>query len=511
MPAANSGPSDRRIRRVVIVGGGSAGWMTAAALAQAFRGTLESIQLIESEEIGIVGVGEATIPPIKVFNARLGLDENEFLRTTQGTIKLGIEFVNWKHTGHRYIHPFGRFGVEIDNVGFIQYWLKAHRLGQTPYIDDYCLSLTAARLERFARPTSAPPGSVLASMDYAVHFDASLYARYLRAHAERRGVQRIEGKIVDVRLRGTDGFIESVVLEGDRAVAGDLFIDCSGFRGLLIEGALRSGYVDWSHWLPCDRAVAMPCASAGPPTPYTRSTAHAAGWQWRIPLQHRIGNGYVYCSRYISDDEAANTLRGNLDGVALGEPRFLKFVAGHRRQFWSRNCVALGLAAGFLEPLESTSIHLVQAGISKLLAFFPDKEFNPLLAQEYNTQSRVSWERIRDFIVAHYFLTERDDTPFWNYARTMAIPDTLRKKLDLFAARGLVFREDDELFLEPSWIAVLMGQGMTPRAYDPLVDGMDTRYLVESLERMRGLVRQCAESLPTHERFLAENCAAPPA
>jgi tryptophan 7-halogenase len=502
--------SDSRIRRVVIVGGGSAGWMTAAALASAFKGSLESIKLIESDEIGIVGVGEATIPPIKVFNARLGIDENEFLRETQGTIKLGIEFVDWTNLGHRYIHPFGKFGVEIDNVAFIQYWLRARALGDDTPIDQYCLSILAAREGKFMRPGMLPPGWIQGCLDYAVHFDASLYARYLRRYAEKRGVERIEGKIVDVKLRGTDGFVESVKLEGERVVAGELFIDCSGFRGLLIEQALQSGYEDWSRWLPCDRAVALPCASAGDPTPYTRATARKAGWQWRIPLQHRIGNGHVYCSEYMSDDEATATLIANVDGAVLAEPRLLRFKGGHRKKFWNKNVVALGLAGGFMEPLESTSIHLIQAGISKLLAFFPHAGFDARLVKEYNEQSRISFERIRDFLVAHYYFTTRDDTPFWNYCRNMSIPDTLREKVELFRSRGLVFRVQDELFLDPSWIAVLMGQGVMPETHDPLADAMDEAFLRQSLAKLRGYIRQAADAMPSHREFLARNCPAAP-
>jgi tryptophan 7-halogenase len=499
-----------RIRRVVIVGGGTAGWMAAAALAQAFKGSLESIDLIESELIGTVGVGEATIPPIRRFNARLGIDEDEFIRRTQGSFKLGIEFVDWWRPGHAYIHPFGRYGADLDNISFVHHWMRQRQQGKSTSIDDYCLAIAAARLGRFARPPAQADGA-FSTLGYAFHFDAGLYARFLRDYAEKRGVRRLEGRIVDVRLRGEDGFIESVVMENGAAVAGDLFIDCSGFRGLLIEEALHTGFVDWSRWLPCNRAWAMPSANVGDPPPFTRATARPAGWQWRIPLQHRVGNGYVYCSEFVSDDEAAHTLRSNLEGAALADPRPLKFTAGMRRKFWNRNCVALGLAGGFLEPLESTSIHLVQSGISKLLTMFPDRGVDPVLVDEFNRQSTLQYEWIRDFLIAHYHLTERDDSPFWNYCRTMSIPDTLHQKLELFRRRSLVFRADDELFLEPSWIAVLMGQGIVPVSYDPLADAIDPLVVERVLRGMRESVQHTAASLPTHLEFIRRHCRAPDA
>jgi tryptophan halogenase len=482
--------------------------MTAAALSQSFKGTLESIRLVESEEIGTVGVGEATIPPIRRFNQRLCIDESEFIRQTQGSFKLGIEFVDWLRPGHSYIHPFGRYGADIDNVSFVHHWMRQRAAGDPTPIDAYCLAIAAARAGKFTRPEERAEG-VLSTLGYAYHFDASLYARYLRAYSERRGVLRTEGRVAEVQLRGEDGFIEAVLMQSGERIEGDLFIDCSGFRGLLIEGALHTGYLDWSHWLPCNRALAMPSAGNAEPAPYTRSTARAAGWQWRIPLQHRVGNGYVYSSEFVSDDEAAHTLRSNLDGAALGDPRPLRFTAGMRRKFWNRNCVALGLASGFLEPLESTSIHLVQSGISKLLTLFPDRDFDPLLAEEFNRQSTLQYEWIRDFLVAHYHLTERADSPFWEYCKNMPIPETLRGKLDLFRNRSLVFRVDDELFLEPSWIAVLMGQGIMPRSYDPLADGTERTTLEKILLNMRETVRRTAELMPTHGEFIARHCRAP--
>jgi tryptophan halogenase len=495
---------DRRLRGIVIVGGGSAGWMAAAALSSVIGGGC-TVTLIESEEIGTVGVGEATIPPIKIFNQTLGLDEADFLRRTQGTFKLGIEFVDWARTGRRYFHPFGPHGMQFDAVPLHQFWLRGRTAPGALELDEYSMAWAAASRGRFDKP-SRDPREIASTFDYAYHFDAALYAAYLREVAEKRGVRRLEGRIVGVDLRGADGFVEAVRLADGRSVAGDLFIDCSGFRGLLIEDALHTGYEDWRHWLPCDRAMAVPSAPDGDPAPYTRSTARAAGWQWKIPLQHRVGNGYVYASKYVSDDEAAATLLANLDGPALAEPRALRFVTGRRKRFWNRNVVALGLASGFMEPLESTSLHLVQSGISRLLALFPDRDFDPLVIDEYNRIGVNEYERIRDFLILHYKLTERTDAPLWRACAAMDIPDTLVRKIEHFRRYGRLVSEGPELFGNASWLAVHVGQLNWPQRHDPLADlrGIDGAAM---LARQRDAMVRAAAAMPTHADFIARYCA----
>jgi tryptophan halogenase len=490
------------IERIVIVGGGTAGWMAAAALAR-MCATGTSVTLVESEEIGTIGVGEATIPPIRTFNAMVGIDEVEFVRRTEATFKLGIEFVDWIRLGQRYMHPFGQFGADMEGVSFHQFWLKGRAAGERQDFENFNLCAVAARLGRFQRP-SPDLKSVLSTYKYAFHFDASLYAAFLRDHATARGVIRREGRIVDVALCEADGFVEALTLESGERIGGDLFIDCSGFRGLLIGQALGVGYQDWSRWLPCDRAVAVPASATEPPLPYTRATALAAGWQWRIPLRHRVGTGYVYSSAHISDDEAAATALAKLAGEPLGEPRFLRFTAGRRDKAWDRNVVALGLASGFLEPLESTSIHFVQAGISKLLALFPDLRFDPVLAEEYNRLSALQLEQVRDFIILHYKATERRDSEFWRAAADMAVPDSLARKIALFRENGRVFRHEDELFSETSWLAVLLGQGIMPRRWDPLADALPESEVRETLGRMAPFIRRAAESMPAHQDYLAQ-------
>ena len=495
----------RSLRNIVIVGGGSAGWMAAAALSRAVTHGC-TITLIESDEIGTVGVGEATIPPIQTFNQMLGLDEAQFLKRTQGTFKLGIEFVNWAQQGHRYFHPFGPHGHQFDLSPQHQHWLRSRQRPGAAGLDEHSLAWAAASRGRFDKPSS-DPRTVQSTFDYAYHFDAGLYARYLREVSEARGVQRLEGKILHAELRAGDGFISSVRLADGRNVTGDLFIDCSGFRGLLIEEALHTGYDDWTHWLPCDRAMAVPCASTGPLTPYTRSTAQEAGWQWRIPLQHRLGNGYVYCSQFMGDDEAATKLLERLDGPALAVPRPLRFVTGRRKLFWNKNVVALGLASGFMEPLESTSLHLVQSGISRLLALFPDRDFDPLVTQEFNRIAINECERIRDFIILHYKLTTRDDSPLWRYCAAMTIPDTLGYKIEHFKRYGRLVTEGHDLFGPASWLAVHIGQHNWPQRHDPIIDLRD----VDGdaiLARMRAAMVLAAQAMPSHEAFIQQYCAA---
>lgn len=495
------------IKNVVIVGGGTAGWMTAAALSK-ILGEKVKIRLVESDDIGTVGVGEATIPMIRKFNAVLGIDENEFMRQTQGTFKLGIEFVNWGRIGDRYMHAFGKYGQDLRTVDFYQYWLKMYQLGKAKDLGSYSINKVAATRNKFMHATTEMGNSPLADITHAFHFDAGLYAKYLRKFSEANGVQRIEGKITETALRMADGHIDAVVLDNGMRVAGDLFIDCSGFRGLLIEGALHTGYEDWTHWLPCDRAVAVPCASAPELTPYTRSTAHSAGWQWRIPLQSRIGNGHVFSSKYMSEDEATSILLANLDGERLAEPRTLKFVTGKRKKFWNKNCVAVGLASGFLEPLESTSIHMIQSTIARLVAFFPDNGFSQADVDEFNRQSDFEIDRIRDFIILHYKATERDDSPFWNDCRTMAIPDTLQAKLDLYRSRGRIVRIDNELFSEVGWLQVLHGQGVRAQGYHPLVDLLDEKEILEYLGEIEEVIDKCADYMPKHVDYIAANCSA---
>jgi tryptophan 7-halogenase len=490
---------------IVIVGGGSAGWMTAAALSR-FLTRGWSIKLIESEEIGTVGVGEATIPGIRMFNAALGIDEDEFIRATQGSFKLGIEFDGWLRPGEKYIHAFGQVGRDLGLIPFHHYWLRARAAGANEGLDAYSLTAGAAAANRFTRGNPTP-NAPLGPMTYAYHFDAGLYAAFLRKQAETRGVERIEGKIKDVQLSSESGDVASVLLEDGTLVAGDLFVDCSGFRGILIEDTLKTGYVDWTHWLPCDRALAVPCASVKPLTPHTRSTARKAGWQWRIPLQHRIGNGHVYCSSHLSDDEAASILLSNLDGEALGDPRPIRFKTGMRKQFWNRNVVALGLSSGFLEPLESTSIHLIQSGIERLLKFLPNGPIAAADRDAYNAQSTFEFERIRDFIILHYHLNQRDE-PFWKACRDMAIPDTLVEKLETFRANGRIFRVSDELFTELGWLQVMVGQGIMPVGYHPLADQLSDNDLARFLGATRQVVDGSVAAMPTHEDFIARHCVA---
>jgi len=495
-----------QIKRVLIVGGGTAGWMAAALLAKLFEGLYE-IVLIESEAIGTVGVGEATIPAIKKYNELLGLDENDFLRKTQGSFKLGIQFVDWWRKGHSYIHGFGVIGQDLGWLRCHHYWRKMQAQGRASDFAAYSINTAAALANKFMRADPKMAESPIGHIAHAFHFDAGLYARYLRGYAEARGVARREGKVGSVQLR-EDGFVESVTMEDGETIAADLFVDCSGFRGLIIEQAMETGYESWTQWLPCDRAIAVPCARTAPFTPYTRATARTAGWQWRIPLQHRTGNGHVYSSAHIGDEDAEAMLLANLDGAQLAEPNRLRFVTGKRRQTWNRNCVAIGLAAGFLEPLESTSIHLIQSAIIRMVRLLPDARFDPATIAEFNRQTDYEYERIRDFIILHYKATERGDTSFWRYCRDMEVPATLQRKIDLFAANGRVFREDDELFTEESWIQVFLGQGVIPRGYDPLVDIKSDAEVAQFLGNVETVIRKCVAVMPGHAEFVAKTCEA---
>jgi tryptophan halogenase len=468
-----------RIRKVVIVGGGTAGWMAAAALSRTL-GKLLDIELVESDQIGTVGVGEATIPQIRLLLALLGIDELEFLRNTQGSIKLGIQFNGWSRPGDRYIHAFGAIGRPLAGVPFHHYWLRAKAEGNGKGLWSYSFNALAAAADRFDRVDSMGDTG-LSPLVRAYHFDASLVAKFLRTYSERAGVVRTEGKVVDTNLRGEDGFIESLRLENGRTVRGDLFIDCSGFRGLLIEEALQTGYEEWTQWLPCNRAAAVPCEPVEPLTPYTQSTARAAGWQWRIPLQHRTGNGHVYSSEYVSDDEAIGVLMENLDGAPLAEPRVLRFTTGRRRKFWSRNCVALGLASGFLEPL---------------------------VTDEYNRQCTYEFERVRDFIILHYHANERTDSQFWIDRREMGVPDSLAAKLELFRTSGRIVEDAEDLFKEVAWLQVMIGQHIEPQAYHPVVDQLTDDQLNGFLSGIRDYIARATAKLPDHRTFLDQHCPA---
>jgi tryptophan halogenase len=497
------------LKKVLIVGGGTSGWMSAAVLLHSLGKTYQ-IQLIESDEISTVGVGEATIPSIIRFNDLIGIDENEFMRQTQATFKLGIQFRNWGAQGDSYIHGFGSMGRKTGLVDFHHYWLKARQAGKAQRLDDYSINLLACEKNRFMRADMKNLQSPLADIRHAFHFDAGLFAKYLRGYSERLGVTRTEGRITSVQTHPETGFVTSVTMENGDVHTADLFIDCSGFRGLLIEQTLHTGYDDWSHWLPCDSALAVPCESVSPLLPYTRATAHSAGWQWRIPLQSRIGNGHVFCSRFMSQDEATAILLRNLDGKPLAEPRLIRFVTGKRKKFWNRNVVAIGLASGFIEPLESTSIHLIQQGIVRLIELFPTQGFDAGDIDEYNRQSATEFEQVRDFIVLHYHATQRDDSAFWNHCRTMDVPDTLKHKTELFGANGRFFRKNDELFNETSWAQVMLGQGIRPRGYHPLVDNTADEPIFKMLDNVKAVMHGVVDRMPTHEQYIADHCKAPP-
>ncbi len=494
----------KKVENIVIVGGGTAGWMCAAGLSTLLGKTGLNIILVESEAIGVIGVGEATLPHIKYFNDALGIDEAEFMAATSATFKLGIEFVNWGKLGDSYIHPFGDYGLSNNGVPFHHYWRKVMFEPQTGTLDEYSLPIMACRAAKF-QPPSDDPRSVSSTYRYAYQFDSLKYAPFLRRHSETKGVKRVEGKVVDVSLASETGYIKSVQLESGTDIYGDLFIDCTGFFGVLIEKALETGYDSWTEWLPCDRAVAVACESEGALLPYTRATADKAGWRWRIPLQHRTGNGHVYASNFISDDAAKKSLIDNLEGEPLAEPRFLKFETGKRRKLWNKNCIAIGLSGGFLEPLESTSIYLIQEGITKLIEFFPQMTDHAVDETEYNRLMDLEFDRVRDFLILHYNATERDDSEFWNYVRTMPIPSSLEEKLALFKARGRVVKYDHGLFLTPSWLAVYIGQGIIPENYDWRVDQLPLHNVRQHLGQMRGLIAHTTEKMQDHAAYITEH------
>ncbi|TMJ16783.1 MAG: tryptophan 7-halogenase [Alphaproteobacteria bacterium] len=488
------------IREVVIVGGGTAGWMTAAAIAR-FAGPGRRIRLIESEAIGIVGVGEGTIPPILEFNKQVGLDEQAFIRETRATYKLGIEFVGWSKEGERYFHPFGRIGRTYDGVDFHHLWRKYREHPSVGPLIAYTISAVAGLNGRFSHP-SPDIRSPLADLSYAFHFDASLYGQFLRRHAEARGVERVEGRIVDVERDPETGHVRAVRLDDDRRVEGELFVDCSGFRSLLLGQAMGVEFDDWSHWLPCDRAIAVPSERTEPLLPFTRATARPSGWQWRIPLQHRIGNGHVYSSAHMEEEEAERLLVEGLDGKPIGGFNHIRFTAGRRAKSWAGNVIAIGLSSGFLEPLESTSIHLIQHGIQKLVALFPDSSFDPVAVAEYNRSFSEMYDSVRDFIILHYKVNQRSG-PFWSQVREMEVPDSLAHKLSLFADRGRFFRYHDDLFELASWTAVMLGQGLIPKSWDPLLDSLKDEEVLRAMADLRAGYHKAASTMETHADIIA--------
>jgi tryptophan 7-halogenase len=494
---------DQPVRKVCIVGGGTAGWMTAAVLSQWLSQV--DVTLVESEEIGTVGVGEATIPHIRNYLALAGIDPLKMISETKATFKLGIQFVGWGAEGESYIHGFGKIGRDMLWLHPHILWLAARERapGSVKHFDNYSIAGAAALRNRFSFPDTRNPNSPLADIEYAYHFDASLFARFLRGESEARGVKRVEGRIVEVIQDPESGFVTAVKLTDGRTIEADLFVDCSGMRALLIGDALGVGYEHWNKWLLCDRALAVPCESVSPVTPYVRCMTRSAGWQWRIPLQHRIGNGYVYSSNLISDDDATATLMSTLDGAPMAEPRPVRFAPGLRSKAWEKNVVSIGLSSGFLEPLESTSIHLIQTGIHKLLALFPGTGFSQADINEYNRQARFEFEDVRDFIIAHYNVTRRTGEEFWDYVRTMDVPDSLNERYDLFRSSGRFFKRGAaELFAEESWVQVLLGQGFEAKA-DPVSQFVPTEEIVGFLGDIAEVIADVADQMPDHGEFVS--------
>ena len=497
---------ERERSRLVIVGGGTAGWMTATAVARLLPGRC-SIRLVESEAIGIVGVGEATLPHIRAFNERLGIDEADFMALTRATFKLGIEFRDWGASGDSYIHPFGTFGSGDDEIAFHHHWARLRRHGiELSELGHYSLACTMARMNRFRRPDTDPE-SIASTFGYAYQFDATLFAPFLRNIAEEMGVHRTEGQVVDVERDGETGDIAALLMKSGERIEGDLFVDCSGFVSLLLGKALGEPFQDWSKWLPTDRAVAMPCRTETAVTPYTSAIAMGEGWRWRIPLQHRTGNGYVYSSAFLADDQAADSLVAAVEGIPIGEPRVLRFLAGRRERSWVHNCVGVGLASGFLEPLESTSIYLIQQAITYLIELFPERRISPVDRDEFNRLIDLEYERIRDFLILHYHATTRTDSDFWNYVRTMSVPDSLREKIELFRRAGRVVKYREGAFLDASWIAVYIGQGIVPESWDPRADAQPIDGVAQEAAALQARVREAAAAMPYHREYIDAHCA----
>jgi tryptophan halogenase len=498
------------LRKIVIVGGGTAGWIAAAMMGHHFQGKLAQIELVESDDIGTIGVGESTIPPFITLLRNLGIDEQHFIQSTQASFKLGISFRDWWRKGESYFHPFGSIGGTIDIHEFYQCWLKAKLDGHPSGLQDFAPASVMAEHGRFMLPFKAQR-TMIAGANYALHVDAKLVAQYLRRFAEAKGVKRTEGIVTEVKTRPSDGFVERLVLKSGQEVEGDFFIDCSGFRALVIEKALGVGYVDWSDVLFCDRAVAVQTENKGATHPFTIAEAQDFGWRWRIPLQHRTGNGYVFCSKYISDEEATAVLMSKVDGEALTKPMVIPFRTGVRERIWEKNCLSVGLASGFIEPLESTAIHLVYRAIDFLFRFMPDRDCAPELAAEFNRRMRADYEEIRDFIVLHYCATDREDTEFWRRCKSLTPPQSLHERMALFSESGALREGLDELFRNPSWQSVLDGMRVRPKRYNALVDRMSYSVIQSTLDQSAPLLAQFVQTLPTHDQFLREHCPAAPA
>lgn len=484
--------------KIIIAGGGTAGWLAASAISRQMGDVLD-ITLVESSEIATVGVGEATIPPMKTFHRFIGINEQEFMTATHATFKLGIEFENWKSVGEKYFHSFGETGKNTLITEFVHFWLRGRELGIAKEFGEYCAEFKAAMENKIGDQQTS-------NLNHAFHLDAGLYAKYLKGIAIQCGVKHYDGKIHKVTQHLSNGHIKSLLMTSGDEIEGDFFIDCTGFKGLLIEQTLHCGYEDWSHWLPCDSAVAVQTESVGPASPYTRSIAHHAGWRWKIPLQHRVGNGLVYCNRYMSDDEAIVTLLKQVEGKIITEPKVIKFQTGRRRKNWHKNCVAIGLASGFLEPLESTSIHLVMTAITRLLQLGTFENIPSSVINEYNNQASIEIEKIRDFIILHYKLTEREDSPFWRFCKNMDIPQALAHRMTLFKETGKSYQTEGELFRLDSWMQVMLGQGLSPEQYHPIVKTFKDNELHQFLKQMEDKIKQSVNQMPNHQEFLERYC-----